>query len=332
VAQPLLVALAWAVADVLLDGEAVPGVIAGHSVGEYAAAATAGALTPETALVLVRERGRLMAAASARSATGMSAVLGGDLDAVLSALDRHDLTAANINGAGQVVAAGATDALAAFAADAPDGARVRPLAVAGAFHTAFMSNARDELLELAAAVPTHDPRLRLLSNVDGAVVTHGRDVLDRLVNLVAAPVRWELCMQTMSDLGVTATIELPPGGTLTGLVRRALPGIETLAVKSPDDLPAARALLQRHVSTTSEAGPAWRLAVAPVAGTFRAAGVEPGSPVAAGASVGTVESRRDVATVSAACGGVLVEWLAHDGDPVSPGQPLALLHPEPVLA
>src|SRR4051794_5501884 len=331
-AQPLLTALALAVAGSIMSPDARPGVSTGHSVGEYAAAVVAGALTAETALVLVRERGRLMAADSARNETGMAAVLGGETSDVLDAIECHGLHAANINGAGQIVAAGTRDALDTFADNPPPGARVRPLAVSGAFHTPFMDNARAALAELADEAPHRDPVLTLLSNADGAVVNDGRDVLRRLVTQVVAPVRWDLCMQTMADLGVTVVIELPPAGALTGLVRRSMPDVETLAIRTPDDLPAARTLVERHASVSHESAPSWRLAVAPVAGTFRAAPVTAGTSVAAGTSVGTVVANRTEASVAAAHGGVLVEWLVHDGDPVSPGQPIALLHPEPVFA
>jgi [acyl-carrier-protein] S-malonyltransferase len=329
-AQPLLVALAFAVADALGVADRTPQVVAGHSVGEYAAAALAGAMSMETALVLVRERGRLMAEDAHRHETGMSAVLGGDVDEVLAALDQLGLVAANVNAAGQVVAAGASDALAALAADPPAGARVRALPVAGAFHTPYMAEAGRALAGIAIGAPVRDPRLIVVSNADGAVVTSGLELRHRLVGQVAAPVRWDSCMETFAALGVTAAIELAPGGTLTGLVKRALPGVETVAIRTPDDLASARALIEQHQEVAvTEHAPSWRLAVAPAAGTFHAAPVAPGSPLDQGASVGLVVSNRSEWTVSAAHGGVLVEWLAHDGDPVSPGQPIALLHPEP---
>jgi len=277
--------------------------------------------------VLVRERGRLMAEASAVARTGMSAVLGGDADEVAAALEQRGLVAANVNTAGQVVAAGSLDALANLGAAPPAGARVRALDVAGAFHTPYMTSARDQLATTAASVPRSDPRVTLLGNRDGAVVNAGDDVVDRLVEQVASPVRWDLCMQTMRELDVTAVVELPPAGTLVGLVKRALPGVETLALKAPADLDAARTLLQRHNHVHTEPAPSWRIAVAPVAGTFRSREADPGTEFAPGDAVGTVVSNRDEATVTATHGGVLVEWLAHDGDPVSPGQPLARLHP-----
>ncbi|HEX2314709.1 MAG TPA: ACP S-malonyltransferase [Thermomonospora sp.] len=244
VAQPLLVAAALAAA-VELD---TPGVAAGHSVGELAAAVIAGVLTPEAALVFVRERGRAMAEAAAVTETGMTAVLGGDPDEVRAAIERHGLTAANVNGAGQVVAAGTLAGLAALAEEPPERARLRPLSVAGAFHTAHMAPAVDRLAALAAGMPVADPATRLLSNRDGAVVTSGADYVERLVRQVSSPVRWDACMATMRELGVTAIIELPPAGTLVGLARRELKGVATLALKTPADLDAARELIKAHTS------------------------------------------------------------------------------------
>jgi [acyl-carrier-protein] S-malonyltransferase len=331
-AQPLLVALALATAAAITSDDTGPAVVAGHSVGEFAAASLAGALTPEVALVLVRERGALMAAASRRMPTGMSALLGGDHDRVLVKLAELDLVAANVNGAGQIVAAGHLDSLEKLALDPPAGARVRPLSVAGAFHTPFMETARAALGERAAAAPFDDPTRIFVSNADGAVVSGGGDVVHRLVQQVAAPVRWDLCMQTLADIGVTAVIELPPAGTLTGLIRRTSPSVETLAIKTPDDLAAARALLEQHAEPTAGSAPAWRLAVAPVAGTFRSSLVDLGANVRPGAAIGIVVSQSRESDVAAVHGGVIVEWLAEDGDPVSPGQPIALLHPEPTPA
>jgi len=245
IAQPLLVSAALAAALTL---EVTPDVVAGHSVGELAAAAIAGVLTPEAALVFVRERGRAMAEAAAVTETGMTAVLGGDPDEVLAAIEKHDLTPANINGAGQVVAAGTVEALAALADDPPPGARLRPLSVAGAFHTEHMAPAVGHLAALAPGMPVADPKTRLLSNRDGAVVSSGREYVDRLVSQVSSPVRWDACMATMRELGVTALIELPPAGTLVGLARRELKGIQTLALKTPADLDKARELIEAHAS------------------------------------------------------------------------------------
>src|SRR5271170_4844150 len=251
IAQPLLVAAAVAVAAELLGAPGLAGAAAaagvdaaaGHSVGELGAGAIAGTLAPEDAIRLVRVRGQAMARAAAAEATGMTAVLGGDEQTVLAAIEASGLTPANVNGAGQIVAAGTMDQLAAFAADPPPGARLRPLPVAGAFHTRHMAPAVGALRAAAATVATRDPALTLLSNRDGSVVRSGAGWLERIVTQVSTPVRWDRCQQTMASLGVTTLIELPPAGTLTGLARRALPGVRTLGLKSPGDLDQARALL-----------------------------------------------------------------------------------------
>lgn len=256
VAQPLIVASGLAAAAALFDGAAVSapssvGATAGHSVGEITAAAFAGVLAERDAMVFVRERGLGMAAASAVTPTGMSAVLGGDPAEVSAALDEHGLTPANSNGGGQVVAAGTLEQLAALAAAPPAKARVIPLQVAGAFHTHHMAPAVETLRELASAFAPHDPGTTLLSNADGRPVSSGQDALTRLVNQVSSPVRWDLCMQTLKDLGVTALLELPPAGTLVGLAKRGMPGVATRALKSPDDLEAARSLVTEHAGPAS---------------------------------------------------------------------------------
>ncbi|NQW72295.1 MAG: acyltransferase domain-containing protein [Actinobacteria bacterium] len=303
---------------------------AGHSVGEITAAVGAGVLSAEQAMVFVRERGKAMAAAAAVTPTGMSAVLGGEAEAVVAKAEQHGLTAANMNGAGQIVVAGTMEQLAAFAADPPEGVRVRPLEVAGAFHTSHMAPATGILGGYARSISTHDPRLRFISNADGQVVHDGRDVLRRLVTQVSNPVRWDLCMRTMGELGVTAVIEIPPAGTLTGLIKRALPGVETLAVKTPDDLDAAWAMIAAHTTHTPIGSqPTWRLLIAPAKGTFvQTLSTPVGESLAVGATVGTIDTLRDSTPILAPHGGVVVEWLVHDGDPVSPGQPIVRLHPE----
>ena len=333
VAQPLIVAAGLITLLELFprptEAYGKVGVGAGHSVGELTAAAAAGVISAEQAMVLVRERGRAMAAATAVTPTGMTAVLGGDRALVLAKLAEHGLIAANDNGSGQIVAGGTLEQLAAFQSDPPEGARLRPLEVAGAFHTEHMAPAVGSLAALASSVSTHDPRTRLLSNRDGAVVHDGRQVLRRIVEQVATPVRWDLCMRTMADLGVTGILELPPGGTLIGLAKRAIPGVETVALRTPGDLDAARDLVARHGGSNPVSDmPTWRLLVAPAKGTFRR-GVT-GSLLLPGARVGMVVTHRDEQPVHAPHGGHVVEWLVEDGDPVSPGQPLVRLHPEAV--
>jgi [acyl-carrier-protein] S-malonyltransferase len=248
VAQPLLVAAGLASAYMLFDDPAeLPrkvGAIAGHSVGEITAASLAGVLPHEEALRLVRTRGLAMAEAAAVTETGMAALLGGDPEVTVPHLTKLGLTPANINGAGQIVAAGTKEQLAALEADKPEGVRkVVALKVAGAFHTHHMAPAVDTLAKAAEALTPGDPEVTYVSNKDGQAVAAGTEVLDRLVGQVANPVRWDLCMETFKELGVTALIEVCPGGTLTGLAKRALPGVKTLALKSPADLGAARELI-----------------------------------------------------------------------------------------
>ncbi|MER7763580.1 ACP S-malonyltransferase [Streptomyces sp. NPDC097619] len=248
VAQPLLVA-AGLLSSAALDARASFGAVAGHSVGEITAAAYAGVLDEETALRFVRTRGLAMAGAAAVTATGMAALLGGDPEVTVAHLEKLGLTPANINGAGQIVAAGTLEQIAALEADKPEGVRkVVPLKVAGAFHTHHMAPAVAELEEAARSLALADPVLTYVSNKDGAAVTSGADVVARLVGQVANPVRWDLCMETFKELGVTALIEACPGGTLTGLAKRALPGVATLALKTPDDLDKAAALIAEHAA------------------------------------------------------------------------------------
>jgi [acyl-carrier-protein] S-malonyltransferase len=350
IAQPLLVATAIAATEQLAGGPVMltPGAtpqpplgigtqsvaVAGHSVGELGAGTIAGVITPRDAMKLVRVRARAMAAAAAVEETGMTAVLGGDEQVVLAALDAHGLTPANVNAAGQIVAAGTLGQLAALAADPPPGTRLRPLAVAGAFHTAHMAPAIEVLRTAAREVTTADPIRPLLSNLDGAVVRSGKDWLERMVHQISAPVRWDKCMQTMAGLGITALVELPPAGTLSGIARRALPGIQIVALKTPADLEAARVVLAEHADSHSDShAPEWRLLVAPVAGTFRAPSGHPdvaaaGAAISAGTQLGHVEIRGGQNPVSAGFPATVIEWLVEDGDPVSPGQPLVRLLPE----
>jgi [acyl-carrier-protein] S-malonyltransferase len=334
IAQPLLVATGLVAALGIFphptDAFGKVSAVAGHSVGELTAAAGARVITAEQAMVLVRERGKAMAEAAAVTETGMTAVLGGDPDEVLATIEKHGLTAANNNGPGQVVAAGTTAQLQALADEPPAKARLTPLSVAGAFHTVHMEPAVGHLANLARSVSVHDPRTRFVSNKDGQVVHDGRDVLRRIVGQIANPVRWDLCMDTFADLGVTGLLEMPPAGTLTGIAKRALKGVETFALKTPDQLDEARAFCDKHgefaeIDTT----PTWRMVVSPAKGTFH---VDPEAADAAllpsGSQIGEVASLRDRIAVTAAHGGQVVEWLVEDGDLVSPGQPLIRLHPE----
>ncbi len=334
IAQPLLVASGMVAALSVFPHPAdiFPklGAVAGHSVGELTVAGGVRAISGEQAMVLVRERGKAMADAAAVTATSMTAVLGGDREEVLAKLAEHGLTPANDNGPGQIVAAGTVEQLAALADDPPAKARLIPLSVAGAFHTQHMAPAVARMEHLARAVSTHDPRTLVISNADGRAIHDGRDVLDRIVGQVARPVRWDLVMQTMLDLGVTGILEMPPAGTLTGIAKRAMKGVETFALKTPDQIEAARDFCDKHGEHSHlDLAPTWRMVVSPAKGTFRldeqAAALD---VLPEQATIGSIASLRDQIPVTAAHGGTVVEWLVQDGDLVSPGQPLLRLHPK----
>lgn len=244
VAQPLIVAAGLITAKSLFDVElgTLPVILAGHSVGEITASALAGVLTEQEAMTFVRERGNSMAAAAAATPTGMSAVVGGDPAEVLAAIEASGATPANVNGAGQTVAAGTFEQLKALADNPPAKARVIPLKVAGAFHTSHMSPAVSALETLKPGLKPQKPQVPLLSNFDGREVSDGDAAVESLIAQVSRPVRWDLCMETLVQRGVTGVIELAPAGALAGLAKRGMPGVKTVAVKTPDDLTAALAL------------------------------------------------------------------------------------------
>ena len=245
-AQPLIVAAG------LLGARAIGGarlaIVAGHSVGEITAAAIAGVIDDVDAMKLVRARGVEMAKAAALAPAGMAAVLGGDREVVLRAILDLGLVAANDNGGGQIVAAGDLDALALLA---PEGARVRALAVAGAFHTSYMQPAVAPLREIAAKISVHAAKCPVISNKDGAVLQDGREILDRIVAQISNPVRWDLCMTTLAS-HVSGAVEVPPAGTLVGLLKRAVPIIETFALKSTEDVTLAKEFIVRHQDEKSD--------------------------------------------------------------------------------
>ncbi|HZK58960.1 MAG TPA: ACP S-malonyltransferase [Cryobacterium sp.] len=247
IAQPLIVAAGLLTLKALLaDGrrERVAG-IAGHSVGEITAAAGAGILSNADAVRFVRERGSAMARAAALTPTGMSAVIGADEADLLARLDDLGLEPANFNGAGQIVVAGTLDALDALAENPPARSRVIPLQVAGAFHTRYMRPAVEHLTGVAAGLAPNDPTLPIWTNQDGSRVASGARFVELLVGQVSSPVRWDLCMQSFQDAGVTGIIEVAPAGALVGLAKRALKGVPSVAIKTPDDLPAAFDLIDQ---------------------------------------------------------------------------------------
>ena len=246
-AQPLLVAAGLISSLQTFAGQNISfDYFAGHSVGEITAASLAQSFDGDCAMTLVNVRARAMSAAATGSNSGMSAVLGGEREIVVAALLALGLTPANENGGGQIVAAGSLDALAFLAENPPAGARVRPLQVSGAFHTSVMQPAVTKLADAAREITVIDPVAPVISNRDGAIITGGDELMARIVGQVAGPVRWDLCMETLAAQGVTGVIEVAPGGTLTGLVKRAQPGIELFAIKSPDDIEGAREFARSH--------------------------------------------------------------------------------------
>lgn len=243
-AQPLIVAAGLMAAHTLQLSKFA--VVAGHSVGEITAAGVSGVLSPAHALELVRQRGIAMAKAASQVETGMAAVLGGDRNEVLNSISNFDLVPANDNGAGQIVAAGSLEKIDQLIENPPAGARVRALAVAGAFHTHYMQSAVSHVSQFVSNLQINEPNAQLLSNKDGSVVANGVDAVSRIVNQIANPVRWDLCMESLVQLGITGAIEFTPAGTLVGLLKRATPGIETLALKNPEDLIAAKEFAIKH--------------------------------------------------------------------------------------
>ena len=250
VAQPLIVAAGVATIAELLSGQSLAeaGIagVAGHSVGEITAAVAAGVFTAEDGIKFVRERGNAMAKAAALETTSMAAVLGGDQTVVEARLAELGLEPANYNGGGQIVAAGSAEGIAALQAEPAAGTRVIPLQVAGAFHTRYMAPAVDTLAAYSATVPVADPAVKLWSNNGGRLIESGSEFVSLLVSQVKSPVRWDLTMASLVEAGVTALIEVAPAGTLVGLAKRSMPGVETLAIKTPEQLDAARTLIANH--------------------------------------------------------------------------------------
>lgn len=233
IAQPLIVASSIAAYRTLFRDSPVAGVL-GHSVGEFAAAAITGVISDEEAIRLVAIRARAMAKAAAEQPTSMAAILGGDSTEVMLAVREIGLEIANHNGAGQLVAAGDKGKIALLIASPPTKTRVIELKVAGAFHTSYMDSARLELAEAVREVAVSDPIMKLWSNVDGQLCGSGQKYIDSLVSQVTAPVRWDLCMANLPEEQFDF-VELPPAGALTGLVKRAVPNANPIALKVPTD-------------------------------------------------------------------------------------------------
>lgn len=327
IAQPLLVAAGLATAKLLGPLPAAT-VLVGHSIGEITAAGVGGAYDADAALSFARERGRTMASAAAGQPSGMTAVLGGDPDDVAAAVTAAGCWIANHNAAGQVVAGGTTDSLVRLAAAPPPNARLRPLSVAGAFHTPLMQTAQDALTTDRIGAPTGSLRHPIVSNADGDEVSSPAVLHERLLAQITAPVRFDRCVETLSTLGVTATIELAPGGVLTAIIRRALPDVSTVALRAPDDLDEARKLISAYSDDVGDVlSVGWRIVVAPASGTLLRSGHLDGSAVHPSGQLALVTQRTGSVSVASPVRGELLEWLVEDGDPVHEGQPVARIAP-----
>jgi [acyl-carrier-protein] S-malonyltransferase len=223
-------------------------VYAGHSVGEFAAYSLAGAFEVDQALRLVAKRGQAMLAATkVFSKTGMSAVLGGNKEEVVSYLSELELIAANINSNGQIIAAGTLENLDRLANTPLKGTRIRPLEVSAAFHTKFMEPAVSQFTEIFKVISVKSPRQIVLSNKNGERVSNSTDITENLIQQVISPVRWDLCQAKMGELGVTGMLELAPGGTLCGIAKKEIPNVETFAIKTPEDIQGANEFIRKHI-------------------------------------------------------------------------------------
>jgi len=233
IAQPLIVGASIAAFRASFSQVNIQGVV-GHSVGEFAAAAISGVLSDTDAISLVKIRGQAMARAAETSETSMAAILGGEMPEIEAKLEQLGLTIANFNGPGQVVAAGPSHAIKLLMEAPPERARVIELKVAGAFHTNFMTPAREELNQACKEIRANDPEMLLWSNSNGALVSSGESFLESLVEQVASPVRWDKCMQSL-PADPFSFVELPPAGALAGMVKRNVPSATALALKTPVD-------------------------------------------------------------------------------------------------
>ena len=251
IAQPLLTALAFMSFSKLEVNSNTNIIYSGHSVGEFSAACLAGFYTDETAMKLVNVRGKAMAeAAASNSATGMSAVLGGEKNEVIKHIEQFDLVPANVNSNGQIVASGLLSNLEKLSENPPASTKVRKLEVAGAFHSQFMKSAESELEKEFAQLEVNNSSSIFISNKDGQIVKDSSELKNRLITQITSPVRWDLCQAKMIELGVTGMLELAPAGVLTGIAKREMPGVELFAIKSPEDIPGAQAFIDKHAKIT----------------------------------------------------------------------------------
>ena len=309
-----------------------PSFCAGHSLGEYTALTATGALGFDDGVRLVVERAEAMHEAGQNNPGTMSAILGLDDELVEVACRRadSDVWVANFNAPGQIVIAGSAEGVARAVEIAKElGAKkAMPLPVSGAFHTPFMTPARERLREAIAAAKPRDTEVPVVSNVDAIGHDHGDDWASLLSAQLCSPVRWKQCLLTLADYGVTGFAELGPGGVLTGMAKRTLEGARTISVATPDELDkfiewvnnAAPTGLQQHEGEHLFA--VERLVVSPASGVFTPiATIQAGDRISIGQSLGSIG---DIPVVSV-FEGILQSFIAVDGERVTLRQPIAWL-------
>ena len=309
-----------------------PSFCAGHSLGEYTALTATGALGFDDGVRLVVERAEAMHEAGQNNPGTMSAILGLDDELVEVACRRadSDVWVANFNAPGQIVIAGSAEGVAKAVAIAKElGAKkAMALPVSGAFHTPFMTPARDRLREAIASANPRDTEVPVISNVDAIAHDHGDEWASLLSAQLSSPVRWKQCLLTLNDLGVTGFAELGPGGVLTGMAKRTLEGSRTISVSTPDELDkfiewvnnAAPTGIQQHEGEHLFA--VERLVVSPASGVFAPlTSFQPGDRIAIGQTLGMIGDTPVVSVFE----GILQSFIAVDGERVTLRHPIAWL-------
>jgi [acyl-carrier-protein] S-malonyltransferase len=309
-----------------------PSFCAGHSLGEYTALTATGALGFDDGVRLVVERAEAMHEAGQSNPGTMSAILGLDDELVEVACRRadSDVWVANFNAPGQIVIAGSAEGVARAVEIAKElGAKkAMSLPVSGAFHTPFMTPARERLRVAIGAAQPRDTEVPIVSNVDAIAHDHGDEWASLLSAQLSSPVRWKQCLLTLADLGVTGLAELGPGGVLTGMAKRTLDGVRTISVATPDELDkfiewvnnAAPTGLQQHEGEHLFA--VERLVVSPASGVFiPIATIQAGDRISIGQSLGSIGDTPVVSVFE----GILQSFIAVEGERVTLRQPIAWL-------
>ena len=248
--QPAILTVSTAASRLLASKGIVPRFVAGHSLGEYSANVAAGTFAFADAVGIVRRRGRYMQEAVPVGTGAMAAVLGLSAEQVeqacAEAAEGAIVSAANLNGAGQVVIAGARDAVARAGerAKALGARRVVPLPVSAPFHCALMKPAEERLAPELRAMAVSDPRVPVVANVDAEPKRTARAAIEALIAQIASPVRWEAVVRRLASEGVTTYVEVGPGSVLSGLVKKIHREATVVSFGGPDDLSALEGLSQ----------------------------------------------------------------------------------------